>query len=463
MTKKSILATLGIVAAGFLFGAPSAHADRDQKTDAPGARHATDPFSGDKLYGDVIFYSSLGEHRTATATDYATEAWLALRLKALGFSVELLPFSTNQFYPTETSVTVGGKSRIQAFPVWWPTPTRGAGQTGKLTTDLANVSGKIYLFDNASGTVNQSVQNTIKTAAANGATGVIVVLTQAATPSQEIYGQNAQQLVSYDPSADPGAGDQTPWTIPVVTIGRSDRPTLQNAIDNSLDVKLRSEGFFKTGATSNVVIGTLNRGPADKTLLVSTPSSGWFEDAGERGTGVAVWLALAEWAAKETSGVKWVFMSSSGHELNFRGTNAYLKSPLVPPPSDVYLWTHLGADVITYDYSSNSDGTLTRTDQPVKQYVKYNTANASILAALDDSFLPANPQAKALNILGLQNSIGGDLTYAKFHGYSNLLYFAGGNPTFHTHQDTPETSSPQILEPIARLIKSALQEVVSGL
>lgn len=454
MTKKSNLAALAFAVGAALVGAPAAHADNPHT--------GRDPFSGDKLYGDVLFYSSLGEHRTATVTDYATESWLSIRLKALGFKVELLPFSTNQFYPTETSVTID-QARIQAFPVWWPTTTRPGGQTGKVTTDLTNVSGKIYLFDNRSGTVNQAVQSTIKSAAANGATGVIVVLTAAATPSPEFYGQNAQQLLSYDPAADPGAGDQTPWTIPVVTVGRGDRPALQNAIDNALDVKIRSEGFTKAGAVSNVVIGTLDRGPADKTLLVSTPSSGWFEDSGERGTGIAVWLALAEWAAKETSGVKWVFMSSSGHELNFRGTNAYLKSALIPPKEDVYLWTHLGADLITYDYTQNADGTLTRANQPVKQSIKYNTSNPLILDALNDSFLPANPQAQALNITGLQNAIGGDLTYAKFHGYSELLYFAGGNPTFHTHQDNPETSSPQILEPMARLIKSTLQQIIDGL
>ena len=55
------------------------------------------------------------------------------------------------------------------------------------------------------------------------------------------------------------------------------------------------------------------------------------------------------------------------------------------------------------------------------------------------------------------------LFYAKYHGYPELLYFAGGNPTFHTRQDTPETSGPELLEPMARLIKATLQKVVSGL
>lgn len=457
MTKKTLAAWVLTVAAA-LACAPAAHAD-DR-----GRKHA-DPFSGEQLYRDVAFYSSLGEHRTATATDYLTHAWLALRLKALGFSVELFPFTTRQFYPTVTSVTVAHTTRLDAFPVWHPTPTRAGGVTGKLATDLANVSGKIYLFDNRSGTVNQTVQTTIETAAANGAIGVIVVPTEAATSSQEILGQNAQQRLSYQEGSDPGAGDQTPWPIPVVTIGRKDRPALQHAIDDSLDVKLRSEGITKANAVSYVLTGTLDRGPVDKTLVVSTPVSGWFRNASERGGGVAAWLALAQWAAKETSGVKWVFLASSGHELNFRGTHEYLQSDRIPAPEDVYLWTHLGANLIAYDYVRDPDGTQTRTDQPPSQSVKYVSDNPAIVAALNASFVPtANPQAQALNITGLQTAInGGDLFYAKYFGYSELLYFAGGNANFHTRKDTPETTGPELLEPITRLIKSAFEQIIRDL
>ncbi|MEN6439541.1 MAG: hypothetical protein ABFD97_13285, partial [Syntrophobacter sp.] len=64
---------------------------------------------------------------------------------------------------------------------------------------------------------------------------------------------------------------------------------------------------------------------------------------------------------------------------------------------------------------------------------------------------------------GLQKSItGGDVYYAKYRGYTSLLYFAGGNPTFHTRQDRPKISSPELLEPMALLIQSTLQQITSG-
>lgn len=424
-------------------------------------------FDGKKMYKDLKYYAKLGDHRTATSVDYATASWLKSRLQELGFSVRMMPYFTNQFYPEITKVTIDNGTKLQAFPVWWPKPTGKKGTTGAITTDVTNVSGKIYLFDNPSGTVTQAVQTTINTATANGAIGVIVVLTSAATPSSLYYGQNAQQLLSYDPEADPGDGDQTPWKIPVVTVGRGDRPALQSAIDNQLNVTIISTGYTKILTISHVVVATLERGDPSKTMIVSTPSSGWFDDAGERGTGIAIWLALAKWAAKETSNVTWVFMSSSGHELNFRGTNQWLTSTLIPPTGDVYLWTHLGADVITYNYTQNADGTLSPTNQPVTQAIKYlqpSTPNPVITDALTKFFDPTvSSQAKALNITGLQESItGGDVYYAKYRGYTSIAYFSGGNPTFHTRQDTPLDSGPELLEPMAILIQSMLQQVISN-
>jgi hypothetical protein len=45
------------------------------------------------------------------------------------------------------------------------------------------------------------------------------------------------------------------------------------------------------------VTARLDRGAA-KTLVISTPRSGWFGCAGERGSGLAAWLLLAQWAAR---------------------------------------------------------------------------------------------------------------------------------------------------------------------
>src|SRR5690606_40165850 len=46
------------------------------------------------------------------------------------------------------------------------------------------------------------------------------------------------------------------------------------------------------------LVGKLDRGRG-RWLVVSTPRSGWFTCAGERGGGMAAWLHIARWARKE--------------------------------------------------------------------------------------------------------------------------------------------------------------------
>ena len=44
------------------------------------------------------------------------------------------------------------------------------------------------------------------------------------------------------------------------------------------------------------LVARLDRGAA-RTLIVTTPRSGWFTCAAERGSGVAAWMSLARWLA----------------------------------------------------------------------------------------------------------------------------------------------------------------------
>ena len=125
------------------------------------------------------------------------------------------------------------------------------------------------------------------------------------------------------------------------------------------------------------------------------------------------------------------------------------------------LWTHFGADAITYNYVQNPNGTLSRTNLPATQYISYLApANPLILDAINSTYVA---DGGALGILGTKNSIvAGDVFYAVYHGYNNIMYISSSNPTFHTLQDTPEVTGPALLEPMAKLSRSALEQVISG-
>jgi hypothetical protein len=78
--------------------------------------------------------------------------------------------------------------------------------------------------------------------------------------------------------------------------------------------------------------------------VISTPSSGWFHCAGERGPGIAIWLALARWSSHRESTVRYTFVASSGHEIGEQGMRSFLASQ-APRPSEVDIWLHLGASI----------------------------------------------------------------------------------------------------------------------
>ena len=79
--------------------------------------------SGDSLYRDVITYSQMGEHRTATEGDLRTSEWIAEHLEEAGLATCFQTFSLRQFFVHETSLVVAGE-RINCFPLWFP---RGTG------------------------------------------------------------------------------------------------------------------------------------------------------------------------------------------------------------------------------------------------------------------------------------------------------------------------------------------------
>jgi len=82
---------------------------------------------------------------------------------------------------------------------------------------------------------------------------------------------------------------------------------------------------------------------------VSTPRSGWFGCAAERGPGVAVWLDLARWAAKAMPDHDLAFVCNTGHEYEYLGASEAMKQ-IAPPPAATRFWLHLGANVAARDW-----------------------------------------------------------------------------------------------------------------
>ena len=100
---------------------------------------------------------------------------------------------------------------------------------------------------------------------------------------------------------------QTPLPLPAVVVAGDDETQLTEAASAGKKASIKITGVSKKNVTAYNVVGTLKRG--DQWVIITTPSSGWFQCSGERGPGVALFLGLARWAAK----------TDSKYQLHFRG------------------------------------------------------------------------------------------------------------------------------------------------
>jgi hypothetical protein len=172
----------------------------------------------------------------------------------------------------------------------------------------------------------------------------------------------------------------------------------------------------RTSARSPNVVG-IRKGSAEglAPVVVTTPRSGWWHCASERGGGIAAWLEVARTVAAASPRRDVWFVAFSGHELGHYGLDEFL----VRHPGmveSVKVWVHFGANV----------GGATDAN------VRVGASNADLLSqansALRDGGVEGATTAPAGRVPGLEpgaiNALGG-----------RCISLLGGNAYFHLVQD----------------------------
>jgi hypothetical protein len=242
------------------------------------------------------------------------------------------------------------------------------------------------------------------------------------------------------------------WAVPIVLAGQADEDLLDRAAASAASASVLIDGAYKNNAEAHEVIGSLERGR--RVVMVSTPSSGWFHCAGERGPGIALWLGLARWAAQRKSPFTYRFVASSGHELDGAGLREFMKRE-PPRMEDVVCWLHLGAGIATYDYKRTAGG-LERLGSASPLRKLYSV----------ERFVPALQEAFAdltdLKPLVTDRPAGEILLLAEKH--YPYFGFAGGSIFHHAPADMPErTTGPELLEPVGKALVKALTTIESSM
>lgn len=386
----------------------------------PKPETVADPINGQELFHTVEKYVSLGEHRTGTATDTATSHWLGQELKSYGYDVKFLTFPIREFFPGKVFL-VNEKDTVKAFPLWWVNEKINKIINGNLINShhvkryAKNDIALVHL------PVNNGKTNEYLDSLTNLGVAGIVAITDNLSGEIEAYNTNK---------------DQQPWKIPIILVAPKDSAKIFSFINKK--VTLTIEGEFKD-VTGRNVYGTIGHG--DKYIVISTPISGWFTCGGERGSGIAIWLSLAKWAASQKSNYTFVFTGNSGHEHAFYGAHQYLESN-APSPDKTHLWIHFGAGAATRNYIQSDSGLVKQNTVDPKRRFFYNDA---VKTAFDSVF----KNVEGIKVLANENP-GGELAYVARKGYKRFAGEAYSHPFFHVKTDDASTTSPEILEATAK-------------
>ena len=392
--------------------------------------------SGALLYADVVRYERFGDHRTGSPGDRSSARWIAARLERLGFAATLQPFAHDLFEP-HISVLDAGARAAPVFPLWPVRETPAHGVRGPLIADRPAGPGEIALVGlpyapNAS-LAARSYRDPLL-AAASRAPAAVIGITEG--PTGESIALNVP-------------ADLESWPMPIALIGPRESGRLTRTLPPGRDARLRLTGLRRRVEAHNVLAHRPGHGPA---LVVSTPISGWRGCAGERGAGIALFLALADHLAP-TATRPLVFIATSGHE--FEGQGSRIALPALPPPEDVAAWIHIGANVAGAAVAFEV-GAPRRTERA--HGPRGVGATASLIASVRQAY--DGLEAYAPPVLLASGNAVGDLAHYLEAGYSSLMGLVGAHPLHHTRLDTAAlATSPTLL---AQALRPLLQ-VARGL
>jgi len=394
------------------------------------------PLAGERLYEDIITYYNLGEHRTATEADQRTSRWLADQLRAVGLQTTFQPFSLRQFFLRQSQLSINNKP-IRCFPLWFPRSANPAIISPLALHDRrtprplrGNIAVVRFPFGSGAMSEGSGHAEIIRAAAKDGASAVVAI-TEGAT--KEIIALNSP-------------ADAEPWPIPVVLVGERDAAAIASAAASGSRALLLIDGVDDRNATARNVIARLDRGK--DLIVVSTPQSGWFRCAAERGPGIALFLGLARWASRRTSGSSFLFVSTSGHELGGLGMRAFQKE-LAPPTGRVLCWLHLGAGIAAYPWEETATGWKRLLEPDSRRYLM---SSPDLVPLLTDTFA-GQP--------GLTPTTGravGEFEFMQKAGY-RTFGIAAGHRFHHTPADSPEMTGPAILESVGRALTASLETI----
>lgn len=246
-------------------------------------------------------YAALGDHRTGTAVDHSTTTWLTGLLQQAGAEVTQQPYDFPRFEGAAAVLIDGVPVRAELLPYCW-VGTAEDDDPERAALPLAGASDLQGL--SAAQTVARQRGRFLVVATCAGF-GRLTALNR--------------------PPRDP-IGPVT------VLIAEQEAAGLLSGVPLSVTAR----AAVVPGRTANLM-AAWRGAPQQPHLLVTTPLTGWFGCAGERGSGLAIAVDVVEALAE-----RWpvLLVATTGHELDGIGVAHYLSADGLRRPAAVL---HVGA------------------------------------------------------------------------------------------------------------------------
>lgn len=382
-------------------------------------------------------YQSFGDKTSGGPGDTASGEWLEGELGAMGYACQRQTYDMPT-YDGEAVLTCGA-ARADLIPQAIVVPTSGEGVSGPLYVAPGKGGPGIALvvlphsrWSTAVGVIAQRVT----AAFGAGATAVVIVTTG---PTGEALALNAP----------PG---KSLFAGPVAVMAPKDAGPFLLVAARGETATLRMSGRSFRRPAFNVT-ATLKTGAA-RTLVISTPRSGWFGCAGERGSGMAAWLLLVRRMAMSRLPVNIALVATSGHEYENAGGERFIHE-LAPKPEQTALWVHLGANVAARDWHERG---AALSPLPSADPQRFLLASPAVLAAARSMFAgqPGLEQPYAADPALAAGELGNILRA----GYDPVIGIFGSHRFHHARADDLRCVSasliPPVVEAFAKVIRSAV-------
>lgn len=385
---------------------------------------------------DLETWVAIGGKASGGRGNRDSGAWMEARLKRFGYRTRRQAFQA-PFCDLRTAALTFGKASVQGFAQGPARVTGPVGVSGALTLGrpVAPAVGALVVADlparRWSSVRQPELLDLAGAVKASGAAGLILITRG---PTGEAIALNAP-------------AEAPPFGVPTLVLAPKDAGPVLAAAREGRTARLVIDGQAGRRPAFNL-IGRIDRG-AGRTVVLSTPRSGWFTCAAERGPGIALWLALLPWMAKTLKRHDIVVVSASGHEYENLGAEAFLRHE-APDPKQTDLWVHLGAGIAARDWRETPQG-LAPLDRPDPSRILMGSSQ--LVDILKENFADEP---------GLQNALpagplaGGELAEILKAGYPAAFGVFGAHRFHHTTLDDARCLDPALVERLLPRFQAAI-------